>query len=141
MGRLSTIFSSTKTTEVTIDHRLEWLHIEGEQKEGGERKKNDIYPLLFPLTLCSEYVISLWSMVTSTLSATCRRSSSVVHCEQKNMITSQNGIHIKGLSDKIHRPIEDLQCTMHHIHHPGPGPPRQRLDELPCSRHTTFHSY
>ena len=42
------------------------------------------HPLLFPFTLCSEKVMSLWSMLMPRLSATCRRSSSVVHCKRKS---------------------------------------------------------
>ena len=40
------------------------------------------HPLLFPFTLCSENVMSLWSILTPRLCATCRRSSSVVHCKK-----------------------------------------------------------
>ena len=42
----------------------------------------NIYPLLFPLTLCSEKVTSLSSMLTPILWATWRRSSSVVHYDK-----------------------------------------------------------
>jgi hypothetical protein len=37
------------------------------------------HPLLLPFTLCSDNVISLWSMFTLQFKATWRRSSSVVH--------------------------------------------------------------
>ena len=49
--------------------------------QAGRTRSRRIYahPLLFPLTLCSEKVMYLWSMFTPTLSATWRRSSSVVH--------------------------------------------------------------
>lgn len=53
------------------------------------------YPLLLPLTLCSENVISLWSSTTPRVRATCRRSSSVVHCENK----------------RIHRVVSDIVHT------------------------------
>jgi len=43
------------------------------------KRQKTTYPLLFPFTLCSENVISLWSRLIPAFSATWRRSSSVVH--------------------------------------------------------------
>lgn len=48
------------------------------------------HPLLFPLTLCSENVISLWSIVIPIVKATWRKSSSVVHYQFKNITTFQH---------------------------------------------------
>ena len=46
---------------------------------GEDKRRQSTYPLLLPLTLCSENVMSLWSMDTPTPMATFRKSSSVVH--------------------------------------------------------------
>lgn len=53
------------------------------------------YPLLFPFTLCSENVMSLWLSVIPRPSASWRKSSSVVHCESK----------------RVHRIVSDITRT------------------------------
>jgi hypothetical protein len=68
------------------------------------------HPLLFPFTLCSENVMSLCSRLTPRFCAARRRSSSLVHCMQRNRETGDNQGRTNRQASE-HEPIGDLRYT------------------------------